>query len=49
MIQGKIKQTKSLDFTFRIVHTKLSRIFNKACPDIILAKSRTAKLITREK
>ena len=32
--QGKIKNKKNRDLTFKIVHTKLNKIFNKAWPEI---------------
>jgi hypothetical protein len=46
---GKIANQDQILPIENAIKPKLAKIFNKACPDVIFANSRTAKLIIREK
>jgi hypothetical protein len=46
MLHGNIAKTSNTLTLLAIVQEKPIKIFNKACPDIILAKSRMLKLKT---
>jgi len=49
MVIGKIIIDIQAAVIVNAMSPKLARILSKACPDVILAKRRTAKLIMREK
>jgi predicted secreted protein len=48
IITGKIAKIFQAAVIVKAPNPKLAKIFNNACPEVMLAKRRTAKLIIRE-
>jgi predicted secreted protein len=48
IITGKTARTFQAAVIVRAPNPKLAKIFNNACPEVIFAKRRTAKLTIRE-